>query len=166
MAIHIPSVPKYLPPFPISENLHEVRITLRRLVPIFGSPNHWGIAIETDSGWVSLQIKPKGKSIALYSEGEIGISYHENYTSAALDNWGRDICNIRSSSYGCAYSNLTLGDLFDYIENLKKGEYSKYILAFNDCQNFSRALVKFLTGKWVGIWPIENGPHTLYYETI
>ena len=29
---------------------------------------------------------------------------------------------------------------------------------FNDCQNYCRRIVKLLTGKTVGWWPIENGP--------
>ena len=37
------------------------------------------------------------------------------------------------------------------------GEHT-YILLFNDCQNYAIEIVKILTGKTVGMWPIEDGP--------
>ena len=149
---HTPSKPSSVSSFSRTEKLGRVRVTLRRLACIFGSPNHWGVVVEADSGWVSIQF-----------EGSIGVTYHSSYTSAALDNWGCKTCDIRTSCYGYAYSNLTLGDLLDHIEKLKRDKYSTYILVFRDCQNFARNVVDYLTGKWVGAFPIEDGPDILYY---
>jgi|LauGreDrversion4_2_1035121.scaffolds.fasta_scaffold856924_2 hypothetical protein len=141
--------PNYVSQFGRSDKLYRVRITLRRIACIFGSPNHWGVAVETNSGWVSIQFS--------LSNG-VGVSYHHSYTDAALSNWASDRCDVRSSDYGSAYSNLTLGDLLDHIEKLKQGRYSLYCLVFNDCQNFARSVVEYLTGKFVGWYPIEDGP--------
>jgi hypothetical protein len=68
---------KYLSAFSRSEKLYRVRITLRRMGKVFGSPNHWGVTVETYSGWVSIQFS--------MSNG-VGISYHNSYISAALSN--------------------------------------------------------------------------------
>ena len=150
--LHTPSSPSPVYPFQRSESLLKVYVTLRRLVNIFGSPNHWAVIVETDSGYMNIQFY-----------GNIGVSYHKSFTSAALDNWGADVCDIRSSRYGYAYSNLTIGDLVDYVDKLGSGRFSSYILVFNDCQCFARKIVDFLTGKWVGVFPIEDGPDVLYY---
>jgi hypothetical protein len=32
----------------------------------------------------------------------------------------------------------------------------EYTLFFGDCQNFARGVVDYLTGKTVGVWPIED----------
>ena len=57
------------------------------------------------------------------SEGKIGYGYYPDYPNAALSNWGHKYCDIRSSCYGPAYTDLTLGDLIDFVESKKSNVY-------------------------------------------
>ena len=58
---------------------------------------------------------------------------------------------VRLSCYGSCCRNY-----INWVESFY-GKHT-YILGFYDCQNFAREVVKDLTGKTVGIWPIEDGP--------
>jgi len=88
----------------------------------------------------------------------IGISYHQTMRDAALANWGSDRCDVRTSYYSYARAGLTVADLTEYIAMLERERYDEYSFFFNNCQHFARAVVGMLTGKWVGWFPIENGP--------
>jgi len=134
--------------FPPTANLGRVWVSLRRIYPIFGSANHWAVIIEVfGHGFICVQF---------YTS--IGISYHQTMRGAALASWGSYICDVRTSYYGYAYAGLTVGILTEYMAILERGRFNEYSLFFNNCQHFARAVVDYLTGKWVGWFPIENGP--------
>ena len=129
--------------FSRSDKIGYVWVGLKRLAWVFGSPNHWSVIMEVGNGYLTVQFD---------TDGSIGKTFCETFRNACLATWGYPSCDIRLSKYG--YSNdKTLGDLQDYL----CGSHT-YVLGFSDCQNFARKVVDFLTGKWVGAWPIEDGP--------
>jgi len=135
--------------FPWHAKLGRVWVSKRRIVPIFGSPNHWAVLIEVMGyGFVCVQSGAR-------SDGSIEIMYRNTLRDAALAGGGCGNCVVRTAYYGYTYSFYNIGHLRDYLAD--RGRYG-YSVLFNNCQHLARAVVGWLTGKWVGVFPIENGP--------
>lgn len=84
--------------------------------------------------------------------GKIDLRVRNTLRKASLLTWGRANL-VRLSCYGSCNYNYNF-----FLDSLTKGRGHWYILLVNDCQNFARKVVKELTGKVVGIFPIEDGP--------
>lgn len=115
---------------------------------LWGLPNHWAVIIEITSGFINVQFEANG----------VQVSDHTSMADAARTSLGNRDSKIRTSRYGRAHGGLNVGILNDYVEHLKAGRFQEYIFIFRDCQCFAREVVKYLTGKVVGAFPIENGP--------
>lgn len=136
----------------IEDNLtiKEVWIGLRQLVPWYASGvNHWSVIMKLDNGrYVCLQ---------KHDSGKIGCETAGSLRSASLMTWGGEEYNkVRLSCYG------TCNEAWSTFKKYYLPQYDEYTLIFDDCQTFARHKVEYLTGKTVGIWPIEDGP-TYYY---
>ena len=105
-------------------------------------PNHWSVILElSNDKYVCVQLDTTGK---------IDLRVRNTLRQASLLTWGRG-CLVRLSRYGSCRYNYN-----QFLDSLKGGHW--YIFLVNDCQNFAREVVKELTGKYVGVFPIEDGP--------
>ena len=127
-----------------------VYIGLRKLIGEGGDsliniyPNHWSVILElSNDKYVCLQLDTTGK---------IDLRVRNTLRKASLLTWGRARL-VRLSCYGACNYNYNF-----FLDSLTKGKGHWYILLVNDCQNFARRLVGELTGKVVGLFPIEDGP--------
>jgi hypothetical protein len=133
--------------FSSTETLGIVRLHKRHIAIV---ANHWAVAIEViNCGFINVQF---------HESSTIQISYHNTASEAALETWGDQDRNVRTSNYGKAHEGLTVWDLRRFVWELYVGEFAKYFLFTKDCQNFARRLVGWLTGKWVDVIPDEGGP--------
>ena len=134
--------PNFNPSYYKGVNIIKVWISLRKIVGALGA-NHWGVVFKLSNGKYGItQFDTTGK-----------IELLDNYNSledASLRTWGKG-GRARLSCYGDCNRN--------YINWIKSfyGMHT-YVLGFHDCQNFAREVVEDLTGKIVGVWPIEDGP--------
>ena len=135
--------PNFNPSYYKGVNIIKVWISLRKIgLGGFGA-NHWGVVFKLSNGKYGItQFDTTGK-----------IELLDNYNSledASLRTWGKG-GRARLSCYGDCNRN--------YINWIKSfyGMHT-YVLGFHDCQNFAREVVEDLTGKIVGVWPIEDGP--------
>ena len=67
-----------------------------------------------------------------------------------METWGRDSI-VRLSDYNSCNYNYNA-----FLDSLKGGHW--YIFLVNYCHNFARKVINKLTGKYVGVFPIEYGP--------
>jgi len=104
--------------------------------------NHWSVILELSNG--------KYACVQLDTTGKIDLRLRNSLRGASLLTWGRSD-RVRLSRYGYCKYNYN-----KFVESLYG--YHWYILGVNDCQNFARRVVDELTGKWVGVYPIEDGP--------
>ena len=104
--------------------------------------NHWSVILTLSNG--------KYACVQLDTTGKIDLRLRNSLRDASLLTWGRSN-TVRLSRYGSCNYNYD-----KFVESLY-GEHW-YILGINDCQNFAREVVKKLNGKWVGVYPIEDGP--------
>ena len=105
-------------------------------------PNHWSVILELDNGkYVCTQLDTTGK---------IDLRVRNSLREASMETWGRDFL-VRLSKYGSCKYNYN-----KFLDSLKGGHW--YIILVNDCQNFARNVIRELTGKYVGVFPIEDGP--------
>jgi hypothetical protein len=118
-------------------------IALRTMEWMAMGSNHWAVILELSNGtYANIQVnKPNGVYINCFS----------NKKDAALYTFGSMTSRVRLSTYGG--SSKTWQNLMYFI----KHSDNNYCLFRNDCQNFSRKIIEFLTDKSVGFWPIENG---------
>ena len=145
---------KYFSAFEEFDNTHYDNVDIINvyigLKPIFSwskyigdiGPNHWSIILElSNQKYICIQFD---------STGKIDLKARNSLREASLLTWGKGN-TTRLSCYGpCKYNyNKFLDSL--------NGEHW-YIALVNDCQNFSRKVVKELTGKNVEVFPPINGP--------
>jgi hypothetical protein len=105
--------------------------------------NHWAVIFKLSNGKYGItQLDTSG-----------GVELLDNYgslESASWKTWGqRD--HVRLSCYGSCYES------YDRFVKSLLGTHV-YILGLHDGQNYAREIVKQLTGKVVGVYPIEDGP--------
>ena len=114
-------------------------------------PNHWSVILElSNDKYVCVQLDTTGK---------IDLRVRNSLRQASLLTWGWG-CLVRLSKYGSCNYNYNR-----FLDSLKGDHW--YIFLVNDCQNFARKVVEELTGKYVGVFPIEDGPQfgtEEYYE--
>ena len=116
-----------------------VWVSLRKI----GGPNHWAVVFELDNGKYGI--------IQFDTSGGIGLKdTYDSLEEASLATWGLG-GKVRLSDYGSCSKNYK-----KWIESLY-GRHT-YCLFFHDCQNFTREIVEDLNGRWVGAFPIEDGP--------
>lgn len=136
--------------YPPTAKLSGVWVSKRRLTGLclYGSPSHWAVIIQVEHfGFINAQFG-----------AQIETSCHPTMNEAARATSGGRACDIRTSTYGRAYDYITFGLLTEELFSMHQGRYSDYVLFFNDSQTFARSLVKWLNGKWVGVFPLEDGP--------
>ena len=131
-------------PEPRNARITYVYIAIRKIAVV----NHWAVILEIDNGkyYVNTQknVEKNNKNILLdyfYSlksaaEDTLKLSYD---SAIFLSRYGS--CNYNWEKF---YNELNPKD--------------SYVFFFDDCQNYCRRIVKLLTGKTVGLWPIEDGP--------
>ena len=107
--------------------------------------NHWSVIYRLSNGKYGItQFDTSG-----------GIDLRDDFNSlesASLETWGGLGNKVRLSCYGSSNENYQR-----FIRNFFGRKFT-YILGLSDCQNFAREVVGYLTGKAVGVWPIEDGP--------
>lgn len=134
--------PNFKPSFYKGVYIIEVWISLRKIVGALGA-NHWSVVFKLSNGKYGItQFDTTGKIELLDN--------YDNLEDASMRTWGKG-GRARLSCYGECKRNY-----IDWIESFY-GRHT-YVLGFHDCQNFAREVVEDLTGKVVGVWPIENGP--------
>ena len=104
--------------------------------------NHWSVIMELSNG--------KYACVQLDTTGKIDLQVYNTLRAASLSTWGRS-STVRLSCYGSCHYYYNR-----FVDSLYGPHW--YILLFNDCQNFARQVVAELTGKTVGVFPIEDGP--------
>lgn len=123
-----------------------VWIGIKTLLPWYLSgANHWSVILKLNNG--------KYACIQKHDSAKIGCEIDSSLETSARRTWGRE-SKVRLSCYGpCKSSKQAWRDFRD-----KLPSNERYIAIEYDCQNFAREIVEKLTGKTVGIWPIEDGP--------
>ena len=132
--------PEFKPTYYENVDIIYVWIALRKIVGV----NHWAVIYKLSNDKYGIT--------QFDTTGKIGLSDDNNtLEQAAQKTWGNLGQRVRLSCYGSCKRN--------YIKWLEQfnGKHT-YILGLNDCQNFARKIVEDLTGNWVGVWPIEDGP--------
>ncbi|KYQ90321.1 hypothetical protein DLAC_08925 [Tieghemostelium lacteum] len=119
-----------------------VWVGLRSLISWWGA-NHWSVILKLSNGQYVCQQKNTNHYVACKVENSLG--------DAARQTWGEEGRKVRLSCYGeCDVSWSTFHSNFR--------EHSRYSYITDDCQNYARKLVDYLTGNFVGMFPIEDGP--------
>ena len=132
--------PEFKPTYYKSTYIVEVWIALKKIA----FANHWAVIYKLSNGKYGIT--------QFDTSGKIGLSdNHNTLEEASRKTWGGLGNRVRLSCYGSCYVNY-----IDWVERFY-GRHT-YILFLNDCQNFARKVVEDLTGKTVGVWPIEDGP--------
>ena len=132
--------PKFKPSYYKGVNIIKVWIALKKIA----FANHWAVIYKLSNDKYGI--------IQFDTTGGIGLSDTNNtLEEASLKTWGGLGKRVRLSCYGDCCRNY-----INWVESFY-GKHT-YILGFHDCQNFAREVVEDLTGKTVGVWPIEDGP--------
>ncbi|KAN0045024.1 hypothetical protein ACTA71_006551 [Dictyostelium dimigraforme] len=103
--------------------------------------NHWSVILQLDNGQYACTQK--------VDTGAVFTDVADSLRGAVFLTCG-DSNTFRLSQYGTC--NESWKRFYDRVPI-----YDDYILFFNDCQNYARDIIKYLTGKTVGCYPIENG---------
>ena len=131
--------PKFRPSNYKDTYITYVWISLKKLI----AANHWAVIFKLSNGKYGItQFDTTG-----------GIELIDNFNTleaASRATQGKSN-HVRLSCYGSCRID------YDQFVNSLCGEHT-YVFGFNDCQNYAREIVKILTGKTVGWWPIEDGP--------
>ena len=120
-----------------------VYVALRKLGGFwsFGA-NHWSVIAKLSNGqYVCMQKDDDGAHF---------YTMHNSKKEAVLKTWGNSSAKVRLSCYGS--SDVSWKEFRNGLDNK-----SYYFIIFKDCQDFARGIVDQLTGKTVGVWPIEDG---------
>lgn len=131
--------PKFRPSYYENVYITYVWVSLKKLI----AANHWAVVFKLSNGKYGItQFDTTG-----------GIELIDDFNSleaASRATWGKSD-HVRLSCYGSCKKNYN-----NFVSDLCC-EHT-YIFGFNDCQNYAREIVKILTGRTVGVWPIEDGP--------
>lgn len=124
-----------------------VQLGLRTISMLLGGINHWSVLLQLSNGqWVCCQF---------HTNGAVTAHVYNSEREAALrtcpTNGGE---RVRTSEYGYTDRPLYWSDVVSWLHG-RQGGY--YVFGAQDCQNFCRNMIDWLTDKWVGWWPIENG---------
>ena len=132
--------PKFRPTYYENTYIIEVWVALKKIA----FANHWAVIYKLSNGKYGIT--------QFDTTGKIGLSdKYDTLEQASLQTWGGLGKRVRLSCYGKCYKNY-----IDWVESLYGTHI--YFLGLHDCQNYAREVVKELTGKTVGVWPIEDGP--------
>ena len=136
----ISSNPEFKPSYYKGVNIIRVWLGLKKIA----FANHWAVIYKLSNGKYGI--------VQFDTTGKIGLSDTSNtLEDASLKCWGGLGNRVRLCCYGSCNRNY-----INWVERFY-GPH-QYILGFHDCQNFAREVVRDLTGKRVGVWPIEDGP--------
>ena len=134
---------------PISDNPSVVcvKMGLRRISWLCLGVNHWSVLLGLSNGqWVCVQSHNNGAITAHVCNEEHGAALY----TTPLSN--RKL--VRTSIYGSTNRLIHWSEIETWIRS-RQGGY--YLPGVRDCQNFSRQMIGWLTNRWVGVWPIEDG---------
>jgi hypothetical protein len=122
-----------------------VEMGLRTISWLFLGANHWSVLVALSNGqWVCIQFHTTGCMTA---------DVFDCKRDAVLHTCPRTKHRVRISKYGPTNRTVYWSDIVTWIESKQGGSY---MLGVRDCQNFCRKMISWLTGKWVGVWPIES----------
>lgn len=105
--------------------------------------NHWAVIFKLSNGKYGITQLDTTGAVEL-------LDNYDSLESASWKTWG-DRKHVRLSRYGSCYESYDR-----FVKSLLGPNY--YFLFLHDCQNYAREIVKQLTGKVVGLFPIEDGP--------
>ncbi|CAF1272003.1 unnamed protein product [Adineta ricciae] len=131
----------------------EVRLGLRTMNYACLGARHWSVLLKlSNDQWACIQF---------HITGMITADIFDCEEDAVLYTSPRAYHKVRTSIYGSTTQSLYWSDVVNWIE-MEQGKH--YMLGFRDCQNFARKMVRWLTGRRIGVWPTENGK-IFYPET-
>lgn len=123
-----------------------VKMGIRRISWLLLGLNHWSVLLGLSNGqWVCVQFHNNG-AITTH------VANYERDAALCTTPLGYQI--VRTSIYGPTHRPIYWSDVVKWLK-YRQGGY--YLPGVRDCQNFSRQLIRWLTLRWVGVWPIENG---------
>ena len=134
-----------------------VKVGLRRISWFLLGLNHWSVILGLSNGqWVCVQFHNNG-AITTH------LTHHERDAALCTTPLGHQI--VRTSLYGMTHRPIYWSEIVTWLR-YRQGGY--YVPGVRDCQNFTRQLISWLTKRWVGIWPVEDGdiflPHVSNYR--
>ena len=123
-----------------------VKMGIRRISWFLLGLNHWSVLLGLSNGqWVCVQFHNNG-AITTH------VANQERDAALCTTPLGRQL--VRTSVYGGTHRPIYWSEIVTWLR-YRQGGY--YLPGVRDCQNFSRQMIRWLTRRWVGVWPIEDG---------